>query len=41
MAYNHNTGLVEICERLQTGRALHEMDNTTPPDAVRAIFAGL
>ncbi len=41
MAYNHSTGLVEIRERVLTGRVLHELDNMTPHDAVRAIFAGL
>jgi len=41
MAYNHHSGLVEIRERVQTGRVLHELDNSTPPGAVREIFAAL
>jgi hypothetical protein len=41
LAYNHNTGKIEIRDRTQSGAALHSFDNQTPILDVETIFRGL
>lgn len=41
LAYNHNTAKIEIRDRVQTGTALHSIDNQTPVADVETIFRGL
>jgi hypothetical protein len=41
LAYNHKTAKIEICDRTQTGPALHSFDNNTPTQDVETIFRGL
>lgn len=40
-AYNHDTGMIEIRDRKQSGPALHSFNNQTPVADVEAIFRAL
>lgn len=40
-AYNHNTGQIEIRDRIHTGPALHNFSNSTPVTDVEAVFRSL
>jgi hypothetical protein len=40
-AYNHDTGMIEIRDRTQSGPALHSFNNQTPVADVEAIFRSL
>lgn len=37
-AYNHNTGMIEIRDRAQSGQALHSFNDDTPVADVEAIL---
>ena len=41
LAYNHNTGKIEIRDRTQSGPALYDFDNATPNQTVEAGFRSL
>lgn len=40
-SYNHGTRKIEMRDRTQRGKVLHEFDNTTPNSVVLGIFRNL
>lgn len=40
-AYNHNTGMIELRERTQSGRALHSFNDQTSVAEIENVFRGL
>ncbi len=41
LAFNHNTGRIEIRERTIRGQVLHELDNSTSNSELKRIFNSL
>jgi hypothetical protein len=41
LAYNHETGQIEMRDRTQSGAALHIFDDDTPVRAVEGLFRSL